>query len=83
MGADQRIMGNRVGIELLHSQPYPPCVQVAHQQFRPRRMQLFGQGVANITQPLHRYAQAFEVVAAQAGIGRGADAGEYPHRRMR
>ncbi|MOA31086.1 hypothetical protein D3C78_1522250 [compost metagenome] len=55
---------------------------VADQQLGTGGMQLFGQCIADITQPLHRHPQTFQIVAAQAGHGRGANTGEHTHGRM-
>jgi leucine dehydrogenase len=68
--------------QLLHGQLHLAMIDVAHQQFRAGGVQLFSQGVTDIAQPLNRHAQAFEVVAAKARHGGGADAGEHAHCRM-
>ena len=75
--------GHRLRVELLHRQLHPALVVIADQQLGTRRMQLFGQGIADIAQPLHRHPQALQVVAAQACHRRGANAGEHAHGRMR
>ncbi len=78
-GAEQGIVGDGVRAQLLHGQLHLAVVDVAHQQLGTGRVQLFGQGVANVAQALDRHAQALKVVAAQARHGAGADAGEYAH----
>ncbi|MNH05364.1 hypothetical protein D3C79_646850 [compost metagenome] len=82
-GADQRIVGHRMGIELLHRQPHPPRVQIAHQQVSTRRMQLLRQRITDIAQPLHRNPQPLQVITAKAERSGGTNAGKNPHRRMR
>ncbi|MCY1423352.1 hypothetical protein D9M71_390610 [compost metagenome] len=52
---------------------------VADQQLGTRRMQLLGQRIANIAQPLYGNAQAFEIIAAQTRHRGGANSGEHAH----
>jgi len=81
-GAEQGVVGDRVRAELFHGQLHLAVVDVADQQFGAGGVQLFGQGEAHVAQALDSYAQAFEVVAAQAGHGGGADTREHAHGGM-
>ncbi|MNE53650.1 hypothetical protein D3C80_1483880 [compost metagenome] len=69
--------------QLLHRQLYLAGIQVADQQFRPRRRQMLGQRIADLPEPLDRHAQSFQVVAAKPSQGRRADSGEHAQSRMR
>ena len=77
--AEQGVIGNRVRAQLLHGQLHLAVIDIAHQQFGAGGMQLFGQGKTDVAQALHRHAQAFEVIAAQAGHSGGANAREHAH----
>ena len=65
----QRIAGYRVRPQLLDSQLHTPGIEVAHQQFRARGMQRFGQGEADIAQALNGDSQPFQIIAAKARLG--------------
>ncbi|MNZ49171.1 hypothetical protein D3C78_669320 [compost metagenome] len=80
--AEQGVVGNRMGAELLHGQLHLAVIDVTDQQFGTGGVQLFGQCVPDIAQALDGHAQAFEVVAAEPGHGGAADAGEHSHRRV-
>ncbi|MNP09119.1 hypothetical protein D3C76_1012110 [compost metagenome] len=81
--AKQCIVGYRVRTELLHRQLDLAVVDVADQQLGTGGVQLFGQGKTDVAQALDGDAQAFEIIAAQPGHRRGANAGKHAHRRVR
>ncbi len=72
-----------MGAELLDRQLHPAGIEVADQQLGADRRQLLGQCVADVAEPLHRDPQAFQVVAAEARLGAGANPGEHAEGGMR
>ncbi len=72
-----------MGAELLDGQLHPAGIEVADQQLGADRRQLLGQCVADVAEPLHRDPQAFQVVAAEARLGAGANPGEHAEGGMR
>lgn len=81
-GAEQGVVGDGMRAQLLHGQLHFAVVDITDQQLGTGRVQLFGEGEADVAQALDRHTQAFEVVTAQARHGGGADAGEHAHRGM-
>ncbi|VFT04547.1 Uncharacterised protein [Pseudomonas aeruginosa] len=66
------------GHELLDGQLHPAGIEVADQQLGADRRQLLGQCVTDVAEPLHRDPQAFQVVAAEARLGAGANPANTP-----